>query len=215
MRRRRRFGLLAVLLAGVFLIHVILRTRIDPLIESVALAAVDDAASNLINDTVNRQITRGDIQYSDLITLVQQDNGGIVALTTNMREMNRLKTELLKLLDSEIAELDEDMVSVPLGNFTGLELLSGRGPALPVKVVSMSSSEAEFHGEFYDAGINQTIHRILLRVSLDLLILLPGGVVTDRVTSELCVAETVLLGQVPEYYSYHGADGESIYFGSE
>ena len=202
MRKRRRFLPVFVLLCALsFFVTAAVRARIDPLVRALAVATVDDAASNQITDAVNRLIADGNIRYGDLITLEKNDTGAVTALTTNMREMNRLKNRLLSELDQEIYKIDENRISIPLGNLTGTELLSGHGPEIPVRIISVSSSDAAFKGEFTEAGINQTLHRIMLEVSLDLLILLPTGTVQDHVTSDLCVAETVLLGPVPGSYT--------------
>ena len=195
------------------------RTKVDPLIEELALATVSDVASNVINDAINVQITEGDIQYSDLVTLEHDNSGNITALTTDVQEMNRLKTQLLEILDDDIFDINDDIISVPMGNLTGIQLLSGRGPKIPVKIVAVSDSDANFIGDFSDAGINQTIHRIMLNVALDLVILLPSGTVTDHVSTDVCVAETVLLGPVPDSYTYFNSTGDTIsdakYFASE
>ena len=201
MRKRRRFLLFMLLCALSFFVTAAVRARIDPLIRDLAVATVDDAASNQITDAVNRLISDENIRYGDLITLEKNDTGTVTALTTNMQELNRLKNRLLSELDQEIYQIDENRISIPLGNLTGTELLSGHGPEIPVRIISVSSSDASFKGEFTEAGINQTLHRIMLEVSLDLLILLPTGTVQDHVTSDLCVAETVLLGPVPGSYT--------------
>ena len=189
---------------------VILQTKVNPLTEELALAKITDAASNVINQAVSQQIDSGDVRYDDLVQLERDNDGNITALTTNMQEMNRLKTQLLTKLDSDIYDISDDEISIPLGNLTGIQLLSGRGGSIPVKIVAVSSSDASFRGEFYDAGINQTIHRIVMDVSLDLIILLPSGTVTDHVATEVCVAETVLLGSVPESYTYFSGDNQDI-----
>lgn len=189
---------------------VILQTKVNPLTEELALAKITDAASNVINQAVSQQIDSGDVQYDDLVQLERDNDGNITALTTNMQEMNRLKTQLLTKLDSDIYDISDDEISIPLGNLTGIQLLSGRGGSIPVKIVAVSSSDASFRGEFSDAGINQTIHRIMMDVSLDLIILLPSGTVTDHVATEVCVAETVLLGSVPESYTYFSGDNQDI-----
>ena len=110
------------------------------------------------------------------------------------------QVDRIQLLDDEIYSIEDDAIGIPVGNLTGIQLLGGRGPEIPVKIVAVSSSDADFQGEFLDAGINQTIHRIMMDVSLELIILLPS--ITDRVTTEVCVAETVLLGPVPNSYAY-------------
>lgn len=217
-KNRRRLVVYGFLLSVVFLLTVLMRTRVNPLTEELALATVSDIASNIINEAVNLQISEGNVQYSDLVTLERDNTGNITALTTNMQEMNRLKTQLLKILDSDIYNISDDVISVPVGNLTGVQLLSGRGPKIPVRIVAVSSSDANFSGEFSDAGINQTIHRIMLNVSLDLVILLPSGTVTEQVSTDVCVAETVILGSVPESYTYFNSIGRANntkYFTSE
>lgn len=218
-RKRRRFLFFVFPLSVIFLLVAMFRTKVDPLIEELALATVSDVASNVINDAINVQITEGDIQYSDLVTLEHDNSGNITALTTDVQEMNRLKTQLLEILDDDIFDINDDIISVPMGNLTGIQLLSGRGPKIPVKIVAVSDSDANFIGDFSDAGINQTIHRIMLNVALDLVILLPSGTVTDHVSTDVCVAETVLLGPVPDSYTYFNSTGDTIsdakYFASE
>lgn len=201
-RRRRLRRIFLLVLLGLLLLAAVLHVRVNPLVQELAQAKITDAASGVINRAVNQQIQQGDIQYENLVTLQRDNEGNITALTTNMREMNRLKTELLTMLDDEIYSIEDDAISIPVGNLTGVQLLGGRGPEIPVKIVAVSSSDADFQGEFLDAGINQTIHRIMMDVSLELIILLPSGTITDRVTTEVCVAETVLLGPVPNSYAY-------------
>lgn len=201
-RRRRLRRIFLLVLLGLLLLAAVLHVRVNPLVQELAQAKITDAASGVINRAVNQQIQQGDIQYENLVTLQRDNEGNITALTTNMREMNRLKTELLTLLDDEIYSIEDDAIGIPVGNLTGIQLLGGRGPEILVKIVAVSSSDADFQGEFLDAGINQTIHRIMMDVSLELIILLPSGTITDRVTTEVCVAETVLLGPVPNSYAY-------------
>ena len=202
MRKRRLWRRCAVILLVLLLLALVLRMKIDPLVRELAQAKITDAASGVINQAVNQQIQEGNVRYEDLVTLQRDNSGNITALTTNMQEMNRLKTQLLALLDDDVYNIEDDEISIPLGNLTGIQLLGGRGPDIPVKIVAVSSSDAAFRGVFQDAGINQTIHRIMMEVSLDLIILLPSGSLTDRVSTQVCVAETVLLGPVPDSYAY-------------
>ena len=207
-----------VLLSALFCMGAVLQTRVNPLTEELALARISDAASNLINEAVNEQISEGNIQYNDLMTLQRDSSGTITALTTNMQTMNLLKSDLLILLDEKLHEISDDEIGVPTGNLTGIQLLSGRGPQIPVKLLAVANSDANFNGEFSDAGINQTHHKIMLTVALDLVVLLPSGTVTEHVDTDVCVAETVLLGRVPESYTYFNSVGEDAvtkYFTTE
>ena len=208
MKHKRRWILFILFLAaGFFLLKTIMVTRIDPLVSELARAKVADLASDLITQAINDQISSGNVQYQALVTLERDYSGNITALTANMQEMNRLKTQLLSTLDASAQSLAREKISVPLGNITGIQLLSGRGPDIPIKIIAISSSDAVFRGEFEDAGINQTIHRIMMDVSLELVILLPNGTESERVTTDVCVAETVLLGDVPGSYTYFSGAG--------
>lgn len=215
MRKKSRLVLAAAIaLLGALLL--LMKFKVDPLTEDLALARVCDLASNVINEAVSEEI--GSVRYSDLVTLERDSSGGISALTTNMQEMNRLKTDLLRLLDEKLHEISEDEISLPMGNVTGLQFLSGRGPKLPVKIMAVASSDAVFEGTFSNAGINQTLHQIMLEVAVDLVVLLPTGTVTEHVSTDVCVAETVLLGPVPDSYTYFNSVGSAAdikYFTNE
>jgi sporulation protein YunB len=204
MRRKRRW--LILFLAAVLAL-LALRAKIDPLTAQLAQAQVSNLASHTINQAVAQALKQDDIQYGDLINLERDTSGNITALTTNMLGMNRLKTGLLSLLDGEEYDITGELLNIPLGNLSGIQLLSGRGPSIPVKVLAVSSTDAWFTGEFTEAGINQTLHRIMLTVTLDVLLLLPTGTVSQTVSTEVCVAETVLLGQVPDSYTYFNGFG--------
>ena len=129
--RKRRFRRWCILLMLVLIgTAVLLRTRINPLTRELTQAKITDAASNVINRAVNQQIREGNIQYDKLVTLQRDQTGNITALTTNMQEMNRLKTQLLEILDDDIYNIEDDKISIPMGNLTGIQLLSGRGPSL-------------------------------------------------------------------------------------
>ena len=198
--RHRRFIIIVIL----FLITALLfHSRVEPLAEELAKARINDQASNILGGAINREIAENQIDYDDLVTLVRNEAGDITALRTNMQQMNLLKAHIMVQMEEEMYALDAGRIGIPLGNLTGLGILNGRGPKLPVKVLAVSSSGAEFYSEFRDAGINQTVHRIMMRVVLDLVLLLPGGTVSDQVYTDVCVAETVLLGQVPQWYQHN------------
>ena len=86
-------------------------------------------------------------------------NGRITALKTNMSEVNRLKTDVINLINDEILALDNTDLGIPFGSVFLPEFLSGRGPQIPVNILSIRNSEAAFSSSFTQAGINQTLHQ--------------------------------------------------------
>ena len=89
---------------------------------------------------------------------------------------------------------------VPLGNLTGVSLLMGRGPGVPVEIIMMTSSRVEFRNNVVTAGINQTKHQIDLEVIVDIDILIPWGTESTQVVTEVMISDVVVVGKVPDTY---------------
>lgn len=205
-RRRRRIkrrmisGL--VLLAGLLLAGFILyQKKVNPMLEGMARAMVDNVASNTINEAIDAQIADGNIDYNRLVLFEKDLNGRITAIKTNMTEVNRLKTQILDILNDTLLEISTDKLSIPIGNLILPELFSGRGPGIPLMVLSISTSDASFRNAFTSAGINQTCHQIILIVEVAMTVLLPTETINVAVTSEMVVAETIIVGDVPTTYA--------------
>ena len=196
-RRRLIFVLIVFGLAGCFLY---LQLSVAPLIVELAKARVDNRASYIINEAIETQMQSDDIDYENIVFLEKDLSGNITALKTNINEVNRLKTQILSIIDDMLLDLDVNEIGVPMGSFILPELFSGSGPILPVKVMSVSASDAEFHNVFSEAGINQTAHRMMMDVTITMTVLTPIGTQSVTVTSAVVVAETVIVGNVPESY---------------
>jgi len=201
-RWRRRLLAGTLLLMGLGLALLILyQRRVDPVLEDMARAMVDNVASNTINAAIDTQIANGTIDYNRLVLFEKDLNGRITAIKTNMTEVNRLKTQLLDILNDTLLELSADELQIPIGNLILPEVFSGRGFEIPVMILSISTSDARFRSAFSAAGINQTCHQILLEVEVGVTVLLPGDAMTMTVVSEMVVAQTIIVGDVPTSYA--------------
>ena len=89
---------------------------------------------------------------------------------------------------------------MPLGSLTGFSTASDWGPTLPVGVLTAAVPKAEFSNRFTAQGINQTLHQIMLDITVEVTLLIPGGRAETSVTAQVCVAETLLVGEVPDTY---------------
>lgn len=207
-RRRRRHGdhrwpLAAASLAGITLAILLIYTldgALRPMIRHAAQAKAKNAVSMIINDAVDAMLEQQAVTYQDVITLEKDNGGQITALTSNTAEMNRLRTALMADILERIDALDSTDLGIPLGDLTGLSLLSHRGPVLPVEVHTAAAAGAEFQNVFTSAGINQTYHQVMLDITVEVDLLLPGGETSTSVHTQVCVAETVLVGEVPQTY---------------
>ena len=208
-RVRRLLQLLLVLLAAVFLAFLMLRSRYRDVIRDLAETQVKNTTSDLTNDAIAKQIADGVIQYDRIVYFEKDLDGRITALKTNMSEVNRLKTDILNLINDEILALDTSDIGIPLGSLFLPELFSGKGPAIPVRILSIRNSDATFSSKFSQAGINQTLHQLTMIVSVDVAVLVLGQTSSFTVNSEVVVAETVIVGDVPSTFLQTGGNYES------
>lgn len=196
-----RFSLIFLVLLVVL---ALLRSRLYPVIRSLAETQVKNTASDLINDAIAEQIAAGNIRYDRIVYFEKDLNGRITALKTNIGEINRLKTDVLNIINDEILTSDESGLGVALGSLFLPEFLSGKGPKLPVKILVIRNSEADFYSDFSEAGINQTLHKLNMEVFLDVTVLVLGSTTEFTISSHMVVAETVIVGDVPETYLQTG-----------
>lgn len=208
-RRVRRRLLLILLMLIVLAAALFVQLRFAPFVREAARTRVINVASDRINDTINEQIAEGCVDYSNIICLEKDARGAITAVRTNMAEVNQLKTETLALLSRELLEMDTEQLYIPLGSVLMPEFFAGSGPKIPIQVVSLSTTDADFFSEFSSAGINQTQQRILMKVSINICIQTPAGSESVDVSSELVVAQTIIVGAVPDSYIQLGGAPET------
>ena len=201
---RRFLGRLGLLLLLAAVLLLLFRSRFHGTIRSLAETQVKNTTSDLINDAIDQQIETGNILYDRIVYFEKDLNGRITALKTNMSEVNRLKTDILNIINDEILAMDTSDIGIPLGSLILPEFLSGKGPEIPVRIISISNSDAGFHSDFTEAGINQTLHQLSMEVLVDVTILVLGSTESYTVSSQVVVAETIIVGDVPQTFLQTG-----------
>ena len=208
LRIRSLFRTMTVLLIASFALLLMFRSRYQDVIRELAETQVKNTTSDLANDAIAKQIADGVIQYDRIVYFEKDLDGRITALKTNMSEVNRLKTDILNIINDEILALDTSDIGIPLGSLFFPELFSGKGPAIPVHILAIRNSDAGFASDFSQAGINQTLHQLTMQVSVDVAVLVLGKTSSFTITSEVVVAETVIVGAVPDTYLQTGGNYE-------
>ena len=154
-------------------------------------------------------IEKGELQYDGLVSFEKDTEGHITAVRSNMAAFNHLQAEILDTVLTRISQVPTGDLSIPIGSLTGSTLLAGRGPRITVRMESVGSSEANFRNAFTSAGINQTKHQIILTVDVSVSVLLPGFRTATKVSNSFIVAETVIVGTVPDTYTYFSTDPDT------
>ena len=195
-------SVVGVILAVLCIIAVV---HMKPILSNLAAARVSNIVNRIVVAAVNDAVNSGLINYDALVTLEKDGTGRVTALRSNMSEVNRLQSIISDDILQRLGEVSTSELSIPVGTLTGSALLAGRGPSVHVRMQAAGSTSANFRNEFSAAGINQTKHLIVLRIDVYMGILLPGFTTSTRVSNEISVAETVIVGTVPQSYTNFSA----------
>lgn len=211
-KRLKTFGIILLLCLGVLIAGFFsLRSKYRLVIGDLAQTSVKNATSDLANDAVAQQIENGNIQYDRIVYFEKDINGRITALKTNIGEVNHLKTDILNIINGRILALDAADIGIPIGSLFLPEFFSGKGPAIPVHILAIRNSDATFSSNFIQAGINQTLHQLVMEINVEAAVLVLGETSTFQVSSQIVVAETVIVGEVPNTFIQTGEEASRLF----
>ena len=177
-----------------------------PAVETLAVSDAVNRVSLAISQSVARCVSEQGVTYSDLVSIETDAAGNVTSLTRDLASASRLNALLVEYITEDLGQLQQEEFGIPLGTLTGWVIFSGKGPVIEVELLSAGDVTTRFRHNFEQAGINQTLHQMILDVSVTVYLLIPGETLSTQVDSEICVAETVIVGQVPETYLYLGSE---------
>ncbi len=165
----------------------------------MAVSDATDIVTKAVNDSINEVIGRGVYGFDYFITLEKDADGNVTAISSDMAHINTLSTEIL---NSVIESTDNGVIeiNIPAGNLSGLNLLLNKGPDVKVDIIMLTSSRVDFRNEVVSCGINQAKYQLVLEVTIDIDILVPWGTESATTVTEVIVADTVVVGKVPDTY---------------
>ena len=207
--KKRRLRLKCLLLAAV-LIAALLGTdaQLRPAIAAAAGSQANLYATQAIQEAVFQEMEGLELEYGDLVRLTYSDQGSVTSLQTDMLAMSRLQSAVTTSVIESILRFSSQQVTLPAGSLTGNPFFSGRGPEVEIRLIPAGFVQTQMKNVFESAGINQTRHQILLNVRLDIQAVLPGYAIANQVDTDICLAETVIVGLLPGAYTWfsYGTD---------
>ena len=197
-------SLVLFLLAAALLLFLLLRTdrAVRPNLEAVCASETKRYATQVLADSVGEVLSRHPYQYSDFATLLYDDSGNVTAVETMTEQVNRLQSAMLQSVQEHLTRCRDAELTVSLGTATGVWLFAGKGPQISVRLMPIGTASVKLVSELASAGINQTRHQIQMVLTVQVVLLLPGGTYDRTFTNKITVAESILMGDVPSHYSY-------------
>ena len=182
----------SIILILLLAVAAVLVVRIRPIVTRLTESRTTNRVNRIVADAVSDAVASGQVDCSSLILFEKDSSGQVTALRSNMTEFNRLQSLISDTVLARLSQMTSSDLAIPLGTLTGSNLLAGRGPYIHVRTQSVGSATAKLRNALTAAGINQTKHQVL------------------QVNNELCVAETVIVGNVPDTYTYFSTADDEI-----
>ncbi len=198
------FILLFVLLIGLIFFEI----RAKPVIIEVAVAQSENIASSIIENAIVEVLYKNGITYSTLVEIEKDKQDRVTTVKADTIKMNMLKSEIGSEISNKILDIDSREISIPLGTILGVSALSGKGPKIKTTVTLASNVTSTINNTFTSAGINQTLHEIYVNVNATIYVIMPKNSATAEVNSNYCIAQTVIIGTVPETFADFQNKGE-------
>ena len=202
----RRLTLCALLL---MLLLLLLERNLTRVVLTLASARAEVLAVQALNQAAEALIAEG-VSYDSLVHVTLGEDGSVRLLQANTAGMNSLASRASLTAQAKLEALQDQTVSVPLGSALGVTLLAGTGPRIRVHMLPVGAVVTAYETEFTSAGINQTRHRVLLTMRAQVQLVLPTGASGVEAVTQVAVAESIIVGQVPDSFVNVGDDTDLL-----
>lgn len=185
----------------VVFIFVYLNKVVNPVIIESSAAKTRSLSQKAVEEAIYETLHYNSIASYDSLVMINRDsNGDVTYISTNSLQINILARELAKVAQKKLETLGSNGINIPLGTFTGMPIFVGHGPNINIKMIPIGSINCKFKSEFLNAGINQTNHKIYLSVTSKVSVILPTANQNVETTTQIMIAESIIVGKIPETY---------------
>lgn len=193
---RIKFIFIAIISISIILF---LDFQFRPMIKSVAVSKSRTVFSEVVNEAVLEDINQNPQNYKETVDINKNESGEVLAISSNIEKINSLKSNINLLVQKKLCNLNQKNIYIPFGTLLGIEILNGKGPPIPLTLSVSGSIFTDLISNFLNSGINQTLHQIYLHVKTKISVMLPGCSCVNEFETKVLVAETVIVGKVPNY----------------
>lgn len=209
--RRQKWGIVfACFLLFIIGTFLYLNYVVNPVILQMSEAKVKSLATKAVGNAIYEIVSQEDDVYNSLINVVYNNEGDITAMLVNSIEINLLTRTLTRLAQTNLEQIGNNGIDVPIGSFSGMPILVGRGPTVNIKLVPIGSISSSFTSEFTSAGINQTNHKIYVTVTANVSVVLPTTNQTIQTSTQVLICESIIVGEIPSTYLYSDSLDEML-----
>ena len=205
-RVKRKLIMFLVVLFLIFIsLLLYLNYVVNPVIISTSSAKVRSLSQRAVENAV-KQVINSSVVYDTLVMITRDNNGKIVTISSNSATINMLALELSDKAQSALSQMGATGIDIPIGSFSGMPIFTGRGPTVNIKMLPIGTINCKFESTFTEAGINQTNHRIFLKVISSVSVILPTANQVVKTETQLMISESIIVGEIPQTYLHSNTD---------
>lgn len=156
-----------------------------------------------INNAVLKILSDNDAyqNYDNFIEISVGTDGNVSLINVNMLMVNLLLCDLTEKTQINVNNLcKEKIYNVPFYAITGSLMLAQLGKNIEIEVKPIGHVECKLSSKFDGVSVNQTRHSIFVDITARVKMILPLYVKDLYVSTKIVVAESVIVGKVPEMY---------------
>lgn len=176
---------------------------INPIFEQVSTFEAKRLATIIANDQTTKVMQN--YNYDSMFVVEKDIDGNVSMIQMNIYKVNIIISDIAYYIQEQMKKPENSSVLIPIGNLLGIDLFSGYGPNVKMRVVLLGSVETDLRSEFISKGINQTLHRVYLQIDCPVQILSSYKTMEEKVSNQFLLAENVIVGRIPDtYYNLEG-----------
>lgn len=198
-RRKIWFIALIIFFVAVFqFINYVERHMREPIMH-LAKIRVKQIATESINEAITSQVAN-EQQVGNLIDWKTDDVGKITGFMLNYSAHMRITSDTIQTVRTTLDEVSRLSEHIPLGQALGSPILASFGPGIPIKIEPKGDVKVDLNTRRQDAGINNILVEVYLRVRTELAVVVPFDMEPQSVETEIPVSYLLVVGDVPMYY---------------
>ena len=196
--KRKLFITFLILILIVVSIILVIELTLQPILHNVCETKITAMLTKMINTAVNHQADT--MTYNDLVSIKTNQQGQIILMQPNLQVINDLSSNITLELQNLLDQENNRFINIPISRIFGIEVLSKLSPDLTARIIPYGATTTKIIDSFESVGINQSRHKIYLKVEAKVKVLLPLLGTDIKVVTNIPLSEAVIVGQVPEVY---------------
>lgn len=176
-----------------------LDTRLREPLFFLAKVRLTQMATEAINAAIAERFAEQAATES-LIRWQKDDSGRITGFLIDYKEQMKITSETIRIVQGILREKEEIPERIPLGHALKSPLLSAIGPRVSVTFQPLGAVKADVETRQVDAGINNVLVEVFLRIRTDIAIVIPFDREPETIETEIPLSYLLVVGDVPLYY---------------